>query len=96
VAVELDGTSYTLGIDPAAGQVLSLSYQRRGPEGTFGQFVQVFSDFRTVDGLTLPFKISATFNSQPWKDQSSTIEAITINGKVDPALFERPQTAKPQ
>lgn len=91
VAVELEGTSYTLAIDSATGRLLSLSYQRRGPEGTFGQFVQEFSDFRTVDGLTLPFKISATFDGQPWKGQSATIEAININGKVDPALFEKPK-----
>jgi YHS domain-containing protein len=96
VAVELDGTSYTLGIEPATGRLLSLSYQRRGPAGEFGQFVQLFSDFRTVDGLTLPFKTTATFNGQPWKEQSATIEAISINGKVDPALFEKPQTSKPQ
>ncbi|MCI0391285.1 MAG: hypothetical protein MOB07_21295 [Acidobacteria bacterium] len=96
VAVELDGTSYTLGIEPATGRLLGLSYQRRGPEGIYGQFIQVFSDFRTVDGLTLPFKITATFNGQPWKEQSSTIEAITINSKVDPALFEKPQPGKPQ
>jgi len=95
VVVELDETAYTLGIDPATGRILSLSYQRRGPEGTVGQLVQEFSDFRAVDGSTLPFKITASFNGQPWKEQSSTIEAITINGKVDQALFERPQTNKP-
>ncbi len=94
VAVEVDSTSYTLGLDPATSRILSLSYQRRGPQGTFGQFVQVFSDFRAVDGLTLPFKVTATFNDQPWKEQSPTIEAITINGKIDPALFEKPKTSK--
>jgi len=91
VAVEVDGTNYTLGIDPATGRLLSLAYPRRGPDGTFGQFVQVFSDFRTVDGLTLPFKVTATFNDQPWKDQSPTIESISVNTKIDPALFEKPQ-----
>jgi hypothetical protein len=96
VAFELDETTYTLGIDPATGRLLSLSYQRRGPDGAVGQLVQEFSDFRTVDGSTLPFKITASFNGQPWNAQSSTIESITINGKVDQALFERPQTSKPQ
>ncbi len=96
VAVELDGVSYTLGVDPATGRLLSLAYRRRGPQGNFGRFAQIFSDFRTVDGLTLPFKTTATFNDQPWKEQSSTIEAITINGKVDPALFEKSQASKAQ
>jgi YHS domain-containing protein len=96
VAIALDGTNYMLGIDPATGRLLSLEYERRGPEGNFGQFVQEFSDFRTVDGLTLPFKTAGAFNGQPWKEQSSTVEAITLNGKVDPALFEKPQPNKPQ
>jgi YHS domain-containing protein len=96
VVIALDGTNYTLGIDPATGRLLRLAYERRGPEGNFGQFVQVFSDFRMVDGLTLPFKTAATFNGQLWKERSSTVEAITLNGKVDPALFEKPQPSKPQ
>ena len=94
VAVEMDGTSYTLGIDPTSGRILSLSYRRRGPGGDFGQIIKVFSDFRIVDGVTLPFKVTATFNGQPWKEQSSTVESITINGKIDPALFERPKQSK--
>jgi YHS domain-containing protein len=91
VAIEIDRASYSLGIDPATGRILSLAAWRRGPDGSFGQFVQVFSDFRTVDGLTLPFKMTATFDGQPWKEQSPTIEAIAVNGKIDPALFEKPK-----
>jgi YHS domain-containing protein len=91
VTVELASERYTLGIDPATGRILSLSYKRRGPQGNFGEFVQTFSDFRAVDGLTLPFKITVTFDGQPWKDQSSTIETIVINGAIDPALFEKPK-----
>ncbi|HZS08702.1 MAG TPA: YHS domain-containing protein [Blastocatellia bacterium] len=96
VAVESEGGSCVLGIDPATGRILSLALRRRGQQGEFGQFVQTFSDFRTVDGLTLPFKVTATFNGQPWKDQSATVEEIIINGKVDPALFEKPKAEKPQ
>lgn len=91
VAIEIDHASYTLGIDPATGRILSLSAWRRGPEGNFGQFIQTFSDFRAVDGLTLPFKITGVFNNQPWKEQSPTVETIAVNGKIDPALFEKPK-----
>lgn len=91
VAIEIDHASYTLGIDPATGRILSLSAWRRGPEGNFGQFIQTFSDFRAVDGLTLPFKLTGTFNSQPWKEQSPTVETLVVNGKFDPALFEKPK-----
>jgi len=91
VMIELPGVPTTLSIDAASGRLLSLSYNRRGPQGTFGEFVQTFSDFRAVDGVTLPFQINATFDGQPWKDQSFVIEAITLNDKVDAKLFEKPQ-----
>jgi len=96
VAVELDGTVYTLGIDPASGRVLSLSYRRRGPGGDYGQLTKVFSDFRAVSGLILPFKVTTAFADQLWKEQSATVESITVNGKVDPALFEKPKTDRTQ
>lgn len=91
VAITIDHASYILGIDPVTGRILSLSAWRRGPEGNFGQLVQTFSDFRTVDGLTLPFKITGAFNNQQWKEQSPTVETIAVNGKIDPALFEKPK-----
>ncbi|HVQ40125.1 MAG TPA: hypothetical protein VMS31_21475, partial [Pyrinomonadaceae bacterium] len=96
VVVELDGTSYTLGIDSATGRLLTLSYWRRGPLGDFGKLTKVFSDFRAVDGITLPFKVTATFNDQPWKEQSANVVSIAINGKADPTIFEKPKTAGTQ
>ena len=50
-----------------------------------------YSDFRTVDGLSLPFKMSATFEGQPLPALTGTIEAVTINGQIDPASFKKPQ-----
>lgn len=91
VVVDIDGTSYTLGIDPGTGWLLTLSYWRRGPHGDFGKLTKVFSDFRTVDGVTLPFKVTATFNDEPWKEQSANVASITLNSKPDPALFEKPK-----
>src|SRR5262245_29041011 len=89
-----EGASFELGIDPSSGRILSLSYKRRGQQGAFGEFVQTLSDFRVVDGVTLPFKVTATFDGKPWKDQSSTIETIVINGAIDSALFEKPKQAQ--
>ena len=92
VAVVIDGVTHTIGVDPGTGRIVSLSYKRRGPAGDFGQVVRVFSDFRSVNGLTLPFKVTTTFNGEPWKDQSSTVESIAINNKIDPAIFEKPKS----
>ena len=97
MAVEIDHASYTLGIDPATGRILSLSVWRRGPQGNFGQFVQIFSDFRSRRRPDPAVQsITATFNGQPWKEQSPTIEAITVNGKIDPSLFEKPSVNRSQ
>ena len=96
VAIESDNGNYVLGIDPTTGRILSLARQQRGPDGSFGQLVQLFADFRTIEGLTLPFKITATFDGQPWQEQSATIGTVTINGAIDPKLFEKPKVEKPQ
>ncbi|HEX4947839.1 MAG TPA: hypothetical protein VFZ34_14300 [Blastocatellia bacterium] len=96
VALTGIGGEVVIGIEPTTGRLFSLTQQRRGPDGSFGKFVQTFDDYRAVDGLLLPFKITATFDGQPWKEQSAQIEEIVINGKVEPALFERPKSEKPQ
>jgi zinc protease len=90
VRVEFGGETVTLGIDPATGRVLAVSYRGNGPTGGApGDTVQVFSDFRSVDGgLTLPFKMVSTFNGEP--AMSSTTESITLNAPVDAALFQQP------
>jgi hypothetical protein len=90
VEVELPGFTTTLGIDPATGRILSQKYRGRGTGGVFGEITITYSDFRSVDGLSLPFKIDASFDGQPYPAQSATIEATTINGQIDPANFKKP------
>lgn len=87
VAVEFNGDTVTLGIDPETGRVLSVAYRGSGPSGEPGNVVQVFSDFRQAGGLTVPFKMSSTFNGEP--GPSSTTTAVTVNEPVDPALMRR-------
>lgn len=90
VDVELPGFTTTLGIDPGTGRVVSQKYTGRGPGGVVGQIVINYSDYRTVDGLSLPFKTTATFDGQPLPALSATSEAITINGQIDPSVFKKP------
>jgi YHS domain-containing protein len=91
VTVEFDGLPLTLGIEPTLGRIQRLAYRGRGPNYNFGEIAQVFSDFRQIEGVLLPFKISGTFNGQPEPTQSSVIESIKLNAQIDPALFERPK-----
>ncbi len=64
VAVESNGLKIKLGIDPATGRVLSLSFKGRGQGGAVGQITRTYSDFRPVEGLLLPFKIASSFNGE--------------------------------
>ena len=91
VDVELSGFTTTLGIDPSTGRVLSQTYHGRGPGGVLGDIAISYSDYRNVEGLSLPFKINATFDGQPFPPQSATVEAITINGQIDQAMFQKPK-----
>ena len=81
-----------LGIDPATGRVLSQTYHGRGPGGMVGEIAINYSDFRSVDGLTLPFKTTATFDGQPFPALSATVETITINGQIDASSFKKPKS----
>jgi YHS domain-containing protein len=91
IEVELPGFATTLGIDPKTGRVISQTYKGRGPGGVVGEIVINYSDFRTVDGLLLPFKTTATFDGQPFPALSATTEVITINSQIDPSSFRKPQ-----
>jgi YHS domain-containing protein len=91
VDVELSGFTTTLGIDPSTGRVLSQIYRGRALGGVFGEIVIKYSDFRTVEGLSLPFKTTATLGDQPVPALSTTAEAIRINGPIDPTTFKKPK-----
>ena len=96
VAIEYGAAAMQLGIEPKTGRILSLAYTGRGSDSSYGQVMQSFSDFRAVDGLTLPFKVTASFNGQSLPRQSFTVESIVINSKLDPALFAKPAAGKAQ
>ena len=90
VDIELPGFTTTLGIDPATGRVVSQTYRGRGPGGVVGQIAINYSDYRTVEGLSLPFKTTATFDGQAFPALSATTEALTVNGPIDPSSFKKP------
>jgi YHS domain-containing protein len=95
VAVMFDGISLRVGIEPSSGRIVSLAYRGRSRStGEIGEITRTYSDFRTVDGFTYPFKVSGTFNGQPDPAQSYRIETLTLNAKIDPALFEKPKEVK--
>ena len=91
LAIELPNFNTVLGIDPATGRVLSQTYPGRGPGGVVGEITLNYSDFRSVEGLWLPFKTNATFAGEAYPNLSATVEAATINGKIDAGSFQKPK-----
>jgi zinc protease len=74
-------------VDPNSGRILRETYKGLGQAGPF-QGETELSDWRTADGLTLPYLHK---NKQDGKD-SSTVQytSIQINPTIDPKLFEKP------
>ncbi|HET8668280.1 MAG TPA: hypothetical protein VFM10_09900, partial [Terriglobales bacterium] len=90
VDVNADGASLRLYVDPKSGRVLRESFSSTGPSGP-AQMMTDFSDWQTVDGITLPMQRTTTANGQ--KLSSEKIESIQINPAVDPKMFEKTAAA---
>jgi YHS domain-containing protein len=76
-----------VGVD-RRGRIRSISYQDRNPDGEYGAFMLVYSDFRNVSGFELPYAVRGTFNGQPESSQTWTVTSIAVNQQIDPSLFE--------
>jgi zinc protease len=76
-------------VDPQTGRILRETYESMGPSGK-SHDETTFEDWKTVDGLTLPYMRKNKQNGQ----DSSTVQysKIEINPKVDSQLFEKPST----
>jgi YHS domain-containing protein len=84
------GLDVMLNIDRASGRVRSLTYADRNPEGEVGEITISFGDFRTVEGLLVPFVEDAVFNGVPSQALSRRLDSATVNPPLDRSLFSRP------
>jgi len=93
VRVVKGGVDVTLGIDPSSGRIHSISFiDRNQADGQYGEYTVLYSDYRPVEGLVLPFSERVSFNGVRDEMLTQTIDAIAINPALDRALFE-PGTA---
>lgn len=74
-------------IDPKDGRLVRATFRGMGPSGP-AQMEETYSDWKTVDGLSLPMRGVRTSNGKTV--QSYTINAFTVNPQVDPKLFVKP------
>ena len=86
VRIVSGATDVTLAIG-ASGRIHSATFRDRNGEGEYGTVTVVYSDFRPVEDLQLPFRTRATFNGQPQPAQSTTIDTISLNTPLEPSLF---------
>ncbi len=85
LAVSFKNATTTLGIDGKTGRILQISY--RGRRGAYGEVVKSFSDFRSVDGVILPFGVTESFNGKLIVQPTIVYESLGVNGKIDESLF---------
>ena len=74
-------------VDPQSGRILREDYKGLGQSGPFHGETDL-SDWRAVDGLTLPFLHKNKQNGQ--ETSTSEFKQVQFNPPIDPKLFEKP------
>lgn len=70
------------------GLVARQAYVETDPAGRRVQVEEVFSDYRAVDGIQVPFRAELRHDGQPVLDRVLT--NVRINSDIDPRMFEKP------
>jgi outer membrane lipoprotein-sorting protein len=86
---DASGEGVALYVDRETGHILKRSYRVLSPQGAVEQ-EQVFSDFRPVGSLTMPFKEVTYQNGE--KAGERTVKTAEINVALEPGLFAREGT----
>lgn len=87
VRVRRAGLDVTLNVDAKTGAIHSTTFIDRGPESQYGEITVLYSNFKPVEGLKLPFTEKGLFNGAAVAVLDRTIDAIAINAPLDAALF---------
>ncbi len=74
-------------VDPKTGYILREKYKATGQSGPFDGESDL-SDWRTADGLTMPYKHANKQNGAP--TSVAEFKKIELNPQLDPKLFQKP------
>lgn len=83
-----DGDVVTVYVEEKSGQVAKLTYKSTTPAGTAADAEEQFSDYRTVQGIQVPFHAVQIQNGL--KTTERVLKSVTHNSGVDPDLFKQP------
>ena len=70
------------------GLITRQAFQSPGADGKPVQNEEIFSDYRPVDGVQVPFKAELVANGRPILTR--TIKTVSFNAPIDDAMFARP------
>ena len=90
--VDTGGNPFRWYVDPATGHILRSEYHGSGMGGPVDAVVDN-SDWQTVDGITLPFKVSVSENGKPVR--TIEVKEMQINPAIDPKIYQKPAGAAP-
>jgi zinc protease len=79
-------------VDPKSGYILREKYKGMGQQGPFEGETEL-GDWRTADGLTMPYKHENKQNGQA--TSSAEFKKIEVNPQLDPKLFEKAAESTP-
>jgi hypothetical protein len=74
-------------VDPQSGHVLRVQYEGNGPAGPGTRTVDL-SEWKAVDGITVPFHEEVTSDGQP--AATVAVSSYEFNPTVDPKIFDKP------
>jgi hypothetical protein len=69
-------------------RIVRQTYTTPGPDGRPTRAEELFSDYRKVNGIDVPFRASVLRDGQKILDR--TIKSVTFNTSIDPMLFQQP------
>ena len=69
-------------------RIVRQTYSTPGPDGRPARAEELFSDYRKVSGIDVPFKATVLRNGQQILER--TLKSVTFNTTIDPMLFQQP------
>jgi hypothetical protein len=79
-------------VDPQSGRILRASWHGMGMGGPT-DFVTDYADWKSVEGVSMPFKETRTQNGA--RAMSIAITGVEFNPTIDPKIFEKPASPAP-
>jgi len=87
VKVWLNGSGSRLAVEKNTGKLLALSFHGRDGTMKVGESFRRFTEYATVDGVTLPTAYSVTFDGKAAASSGGKVDSFEASGTVPPDMF---------